>query len=33
MEFGSREDFAANAVFLSTICSIVTVAVVIFLVR
>ncbi|MYH18664.1 MAG: AEC family transporter [Gemmatimonadetes bacterium] len=33
LEFGSREDFAANAVFLSTVCSIVTVAVVIFLVR
>lgn len=33
MEFGSEEDFAANAVLLSTICSIITVAVVIYLVR
>ena len=33
VEFGGREDFAANAVFLSTVCSIITVAVVIFLVR
>ncbi len=33
MEFGSREDFAANAVFLSTVCSIITVGVVIYLVR
>ncbi len=33
MEFGSREDFAANAVFLSTVCSIVTVAVAIYLAK
>ena len=33
MEFGSEEDFAANAVLLSTICSTITVAVAIYLVR
>ena len=33
MEFDSEEAFAANAVFLSTVCSIITVATVIFLVK
>lgn len=33
MEFDSEEEFAANAVFLSTICSVITVAVVIYAAR
>ena len=33
MEFGTRKGFAANTVFLSTICSVLTVALVIYLIR